>query len=406
MKKHKMIDLFAGCGGLEDGFLQTGKYEDVAAVEWLKPQVNTLINRLQKKWNVADATDRVMHFDIQREEELFGGWDDPEFGTGKGLDYFVDKSNGIDVIIGGPPCQAYSVAGRVRDENGMKDDYRNYLFEHYLNVVDRYRPKVFVFENVPGILSASPDGTPITELIKEGFERIRYSIVDDLKIAKINASDYSVPQNRVRMIIVGINNDICSEPQKLLGKFYNEYLPEFKCEKKKTVREAIGDLPKCEPYLDEEHHRKRKSHNAPDTDISWHKPRYHNLRDMDTFRILAEDIESGKREYDSKKISELYEKKIGSKSPIHRYHVLEPDLPSTTIIAHLYKDGNRFIHYDSTQSRSITVREAARLQSFDDDFEFVGTQGNAYQMIGNAVPPLLAKAVGNAVEKLLKEMEV
>ena len=406
MKKHKMIDLFAGCGGLEDGFLQTGKYEDVAAVEWLKPQVNTLINRLQKKWNVADATDRVMHFDIQREEELFGGWDDPEFGTGKGLDYFVDKSNGIDVIIGGPPCQAYSVAGRVRDENGMKDDYRNYLFEHYLNVVDRYRPKVFVFENVPGILSASPDGTPITELIKEGFERISYSIVDDLKIAKINASDYSVPQNRVRMIIVGINNDICSEPQKLLEKFYNEYLPEFKCEKKKTVREAIGDLPKCEPYLDEEHHRKRKSHNAPDTDISWHKPRYHNLRDMDTFRILAEDIESGKREYDSKKISELYEKKIGSKSPIHRYHVLEPDLPSTTIIAHLYKDGNRFIHYDSTQSRSITVREAARLQSFDDDFEFVGTQGNAYQMIGNAVPPLLAKAVGNAVEKLLKEMEV
>ena len=103
------------------------------------------------------------------------------------------------------------------------------------------------------------------------------------------------------------------------------------------------------------------------------------------------DIETGRREYDSKKISELYEKKVGSKSPIHRYHVLEPDLPSTTIIAHLYKDGNRFIHYDSSQSRSITVREAARLQSFDDDFDFVGSQGNAYQMIGNAVPPQLAK---------------
>lgn len=157
-----MIDLFAGCGGLEDGFLQSGKYEDIAAVEWLKPQVNTLVKRLQTKWNVKDASERVMHFDIQREDELFSGWNDEEFGEGKGLDYFVNQVNGIDIIIGGPPCQAYSVAGRVRDENGMKDDYRNYLFEHYLNVVNRYRPKLFVFENVPGILSAAPDGTPIT----------------------------------------------------------------------------------------------------------------------------------------------------------------------------------------------------------------------------------------------------
>ncbi|MFQ8872048.1 MAG: DNA cytosine methyltransferase [[Ruminococcus] torques] len=151
--------------------------------------------------------------------------------------------------------------------------------------------------------------------------------------------------------------------------------------------------------------KKRKSHETPECSLTWHKPRYHNMRDMDTFRILAEDIESGRREYDSKKISELYEKKVGSKSPIHRYHVLESNLPSTTIIAHLYKDGNRFIHYDSEQCRSITVREAARLQSFEDDFEFVGTQGNAYQMIGNAVPPNLAKAVGFAIAKMLEMME-
>lgn len=84
-----------------------------------------------------------MHFDIQRETELFAGWDDEKFGSGKGLDYFVNKAQGIDVIIGGPPCQAYSVAGRVRDENGMRDDYRNYLFEHYLSVVNRYRPSPF-----------------------------------------------------------------------------------------------------------------------------------------------------------------------------------------------------------------------------------------------------------------------
>lgn len=400
---YKFIDLFAGCGGLEDGFLQSGKYTDIAAVEWLKPQVNTLIHRLETKWNIPDAKERVMHFDIQREEELFSGWDDKKFGNSNGLDYFVDKAEGIDVIIGGPPCQAYSIAGRVRDENGMHDDYRNYLFEHYLNVVDRYRPKAFVFENVPGILSAAPGGVPITDLIREGFLNINYDIVEDLKIAKLNASDYGVPQNRERVIIVGIDKNRYNNSQEILLRFYSEVLEKYKENRKITVREAIGDLPACMPYFDEEHHKKRISHMIPETTITWQKPRYHNLRDMDTFKILADDIETGRREYDSKKISELYEKKVGSKSPIHRYHVLEPDIPSTTIIAHLYKDGNRFIHYDSKQCRSITVREAARLQSFDDDFEFVGAQGNAYQMIGNAVPPQLAKRIALALSDMMEE---
>ena len=404
MKKYKMIDLFAGCGGLTEGFLQTNNYKEIAAVEWLLPQVNTLRHRLKTKWNENDADERVFHFDIQREEELFNGWTETEFGSGKGLDYFVDKENGIDVIIGGPPCQAYSVAGRVRDDNGMKDDYRNYLFEHYLNVVNRYRPKLFVFENVPGILSACPSGRPITELIKEGFRTIGYEIIDDLKEAVVNACDYGVPQNRNRVVIVGLDKNRYNDCQVLLENFYNRLLPKYKVSKKKTVRETIGDLPKCLPLYDAENHKNKISHITPESNVTWHIPRYCNLRDMDTYRMLEEDIASGKREYDSKKISELYEKKIGSKSPIHRYHVLEPDEPSTTIIAHLYKDGHRFIHYDPAQQRSITVREAARLQSFPDDFEFVGSRGNAYQMIGNAVPPILANAVARAIYDFLEEV--
>lgn len=401
--KYKMIDLFAGCGGLTEGFMQSNYFDEIAAIEWLKPQVNTLRHRMKSKWNEKDADDRVMHFDIQREEELFSGWEDGEFGTGIGLDYYVNKANGIDLIIGGPPCQAYSVAGRVRDENGMKDDYRNYLFEHYLNVVNRYKPKLFVFENVPGIMSATPNNISIKKLIAEGFERIGYEIVNELRMAVVNASDYGVPQNRSRVIIVGLNKEVFSAPQKTLKKFYEEILPKYKSCKKYTVREAIGDLPKLLPLYDEESHKKRQSHTTPECVVSWHIPRYSNLRDMDTFRILEEDIASGKREYNSKKISELYEKKIGSKSPIHRYHVLEPDEPSTTIIAHLYKDGNRFIHYDPLQQRTITVREAARLQSFPDDFEFIGSRGNAYQMIGNAVPPKLAKAIAEAIKELIEE---
>ena len=407
MAKYRFIDLFAGCGGLEDGFLQTGRYTDVAAVEWLKPQVNTLIRRLETKWGVKDAKERVMHFDIQREEELFAGWKDPEFGEGKGLDHYVNEAGGIDVIIGGPPCQAYSVAGRVRDENGMRDDYRNYLFEHYCNVVNRYRPKLFVFENVPGLLSAIPDGTPITKLIRDGFSKIGYDIVDDLKkYAKVDASEFGVPQSRSRMIIIGIRRDCAKDTQEVLHKFYETILPKYKANKI-TVEEAIGDLPAILPSFDEADHKKKKAYSVPDCDVTWHVSRYHSIRDMKIFGMLADDIESGRCEYtDSATLSKLYEEHVGSKSPIHRYHVLKKDEPSTTIIAHLYKDGNRFIHYDPKQCRSITPREAARLQSFDDDFDFVGSQGNAYQMIGNAVPPKLAKAVSMAVADLLDEMEV
>lgn len=406
VKKIKMLDLFAGCGGLTDGFLKTGLYEDIAAVEWLKPQVETLRKRLKTKWKKKDAEESVLHFDIQREESLFGGWnDDPEFGSSKGLDYFVKKASGIDIIVGGPPCQAYSVAGRIRDENGMKDDYRNFLFEHYLAVVKRYQPKLFVFENVPGLLSAAPQGSPIFKVIQKAFKSIGYEIIDDLKKAKVDACDFGVPQKRERLAIVGVKQKKGRNVQEILNDFYERILPRYKSKKKYTVRDAIGDLPKCMPFFDERHHNNKDAYSVPECSVSWHVPRYHSLRDMDTFKILAEDVESGKREYDSRKISELYARKVGSLSPIHRYHVLEPDKPSTTIIAHLYKDGNRFIHYDSKQCRSITVREAARLQSFDDDFDFVGTRGNAYQMIGNAVPPVLANAIARAVYELLQNME-
>ena len=423
---YKMIDLFAGCGGLEDGFLQSGRYEDIAAVEWLQPQVKTLIHRLKTKWNIEDADDRVMCFDIQKEEELFRGWNDdsvtpsPEllsngkksryktgpYGKGQGLDYFVNQAGGIDIIIGGPPCQAYSVAGRVRDDNGMRDDYRNYLFEHYLSVVNRYKPKVFIFENVPGMLSAMPDGTPITQLIRKGFDGIGYEIVNDLKkYAKINASDYGVAQHRERLIILGIRRDICDNPQEILHDFYTAILPRYKFLRKVTVEEAIGDLPAIYPIIDTESSSRRIGYTKPECSTTWHRARHHSLRDVEIYGMLADDIMSGRNKYtDSKSLSNLYEERVGAKSPIHRYHVLRKDEPSTTIISHLDRDGNRFIHYDPKQCRDITPREAARIQSFDDDYEFIGTQTDTYIMIGNAVPPVLAKCIGLAVAEVLDKL--
>lgn len=401
-----MLDLFAGCGGLTDGFMQTGAYCDIASVEWKKPQVLTLRNRLSTKWGKKDAEESVLHFDIQREKELFEGWEnDNDFGSSKGLDYFVNNANGIDVIIGGPPCQAYSIAGRVRDEHGMENDYRNFLFEHYLSIVKRYTPDLFIFENVPGILSAAPQGIKVSEIIPREFSKIGYEIISNLSHAIVNAADYNVPQNRKRVILVGIRRDSFPNVkiQDMLEDFYVKILPSHKGKKILTVKGAIGDLPTLEAYWDDAHHSKRVSHSTPKCELTWHVPRYNNKRDMDTFKLLAEDLESGKNEYDSKKIAELYEKKIGSKSPIHRYHVLNPNLPSTTIIAHLHKDGNRFIHYDSKQARTITPREAALLQSFDKDFEFLGSRGNVYEMIGNAVPPQLAKALALSIAILLKK---
>ena len=346
-----------------------------------------------------------MHFDIQRTKELFEGWNDDTYGASKGLDYIVKSNDGIDVIIGGPPCQAYSIAGRVRDANGMKDDYRNYLFESYLHVVNRYQPKAFIFENVPGILSAKPSGTPIIDTIKQSFYDSGYIVLSNLSEALIEMSEYGVPQKRKRIIILGLNVkyfglDKC---QKLLNSFYHELLPQKKVSKVITTREAIGDLPKLFPMHEEKKYQGKKiSHTLPVPFVNNHVARWQNKRDIEIFRLLAHDIETGKNQYIStESLKRLYTEKTGKTSSVHKYHVLRWDEPSNLIPAHLYKDGLRHIHPDSKQARTITVREAARLQTFDDDYVFVGSNTDTYKMIGNAVPPRFSKVIAETIYELL-----
>ena len=406
---YNVIDLFSGAGGLLDGFMQSGKYNPLASVEWEKAPIETLRHRLLTKYGIEHADESGIWFDMQRTDELFHGFDDEKFGKSKGLDYYALGKT--DLIIGGPPCQAYSVAGRTQDKNGMKDDYRNYLFEHYLKTVDRYQPQLFVFENVPGMLSATPDGTPITQLIKQDVEKIGYEIIDNIKdYALIDTSDYGVPQNRRRVILIGMKKGSKSreQVQMELQHFYRDILPKYSSDKKITVEEAIGDLPKFYP-LDEpkviQGYGKVSHSIGENINIKNHEPRFHNLRDINIFGMLADDIESGRNELvHQDKINVIYNKATGGNSKVHKYHVLRKNLPSTTILAHLYKDGLRFIHYDPTQKRSISVREAARLQSFPDDFEFMSTKGNNYKMIGNAVPPEFAKRLALAIDEFLIEL--
>lgn len=406
--KIKTIDLFAGCGGLMEGFEQSGKYETLAAVEWEKGPCRNLRKRLKNKWKYENADDMVLQFDIQRTDELFAGWkDDDAYGSSEGLDRLVSAGDGLDVIIGGPPCQAYSIAGRVRDEHGMKNDYRNYLFESYLKVVEKYKPKLFVFENVPGILSARPEDRPIIEIIQESFDEAGYYVLPDLRNAIIDFTDYGVPQNRKRIIIIGLcreyfGREKCKE---MAGRFYTEYLPRYKTEKKMTVFEAIGDLPQLYPLgHDEKHEGKRISHSLPEPYVANHVARWQSDRDISIFRLLTEDIESGREEYTAvEALKALYTERTGKTSNVHKYHVIRWDEPSNLIPAHLYKDGLRHIHPDSAQCRSLTVREAARLQTFDDDYIFDGSSVETYKMIGNAVPPKFARKLADAVADMLKD---
>lgn len=400
--KIKTIDLFAGCGGLMDGFEQSGLYTTLACVEWEKAPCDNLKKRLSEKWHYKDADLRVLRFDIQRTDELFNGWNnDSSYGSYCGLDDLIDN-NSIDLIIGGPPCQAYSIAGRIRDPHNMKNDYRNYLFESYLKVVNRYRPKAFVFENVPGILSACPNDKYIIDIIKKQFEQAGYVLLDDLKKAIIDFNEYGVPQNRKRIIILGVDKKVYPNAKELLELFYKTVLPKFKTKRKSTVREAIADLPKLYPQLNND--SQKYSHTLAKSDIPNHLPRWHSKRDIEIFKLLAKDIEDGKFEYcSSEKLKKLYTEKTGKVSSVHKYHVLKWDEPSNLIPAHLYKDGLRHIHPDSAQARSITVREAARLQTFPDDYVFIGCQMDQFKMIGNAVPPLFSKKLAKAIYELLFE---
>lgn len=404
MNNIKTIDLFAGCGGLTEGFAQTGLYETRACVEWESAQCQNLAKRLKDKWNIKDANKRVIRFDIRRTNELINGFYDEEYGKSDGLKSLVGSH--LDLVIGGPPCQAYSIAGRIRDEYGMRNDYRNYLFESYLKVVEYFKPKAFVFENVPGLLSAKPGDKPIVELIQEQFASAGYAILPDLRKAVIDVAEFGVPQRRKRVIILGLCKDVYGEnTDKMLDDFYNKILPSYKQRNIETLRDAIGDLPGLYPTKDVSKVQGHKTaHTISKQNVKNHTSRYHNRRDIQLFAMLAADIEQGTNYYasiDARKA--LYTEYTGKVSNIHKYNVLKWDEPSTTIPAHLCKDGLRYIHPDSKQARTITVREAARIQTFPDDYEFIGAMTDQYKMIGNAVPPKFAKKLALSIYKLLFE---
>ncbi len=409
-KKYTFIDLFAGCGGLSEGFLESGQYEALAHIEWEKPMVDTLRHRLVSKWNESEdeAFKHVIRFDVQKTEELFhGNWSDEskeeyELSNHTDVIYYgldgIIKNRKVDLIIGGPPCQAYSLAGRAQDPYSMKRDYRNYLFESFVKIVEHYQPELFVFENVPGLLSACPGDTPVRYRIYDAFKSIGYDILspDELKNAVYCSVNFGTPQIRNRVIIFGVRKG--SEFK--LKEFY-ESLNNRKSDKVFTVKDALGKMPKFRP-LDKpiKVGRGNVSHELiGDVNIPLHIARYHSPRDI---KVFEEWISKDMNHATTEERLKYYTKITGIKSNHIKYRALEWDKPSPTVVSHLYKDGLMFIHPDIKQLRSITIREAALLQSFPMDFEFLGSNAYCFKMIGNAVPVTFAKQIALAIADVLK----
>lgn len=409
-RKMTFIDLFAGCGGLSEGFLTTGKYEGLAHIEWETPMVNTLRNRLVERWEHSEleAKKRVIKFDIQKTDELINGkWSDATKAlyekendssiVTNGLVGLIGKKR-VDCIIGGPPCQAYSIAGRAQSPTGMKNDYRNYLFESFVKIVDFFKPKFFVFENVPGLLSACPGGRPVKERIYEAFEKIGYEIrnPDRLKESIYCAEDFGVPQKRNRVIIIGVPK----KSKVKLDSFY-EALEHYKTNVHKTVWDAIGGLPKLIPLENIDYSGKLKiSHiQVSGKKIELHNPRYNGKRDQ---QLFYEWLSKGMNSFSQEEKKAFYTKITGHVSNHIKYRNLDWDKPSPTVVAHLQKDGYMFIHPDIKQLRTITIREAALLQSFPKDYRFLGSNPYCFKMIGNAVPVLFAQGIANAMYEALQ----
>ena len=399
-KKLLFIDLFAGCGGFSEGFYNEG-FESAVHVDIDAPCCETIKERMsyyqyseksiQESVICGDLTDKNIHRKIEKT---------------------INKKQ-IDVLVGGPPCQAFSSVGRAQDSNSMRNDPRNYLFKSYMEILEKYKPKVFVFENVSGLLSAKPNGNLIFPEIIEDMSRY-YNVCDEKEIVLLNSVHYGVPQVRKRVILIGVRKDLKINIKDIYENIEKtHYSPDMELKgelktlkKYLTVKDAIFDLPSLQPGEGmEEVSHKIKNNNRylkiirpkGATLLFNHVARNHNDLDKERYKLLS------KNNWQLKDLAKVRADLIHH-DPKHfgnRYTVQTASKPGKTIVAHLYKDGNLFIHPDHKQGRTFTVREAARIQSFPDNFKFIGSRTNQFKQVGNAVPPLMAKQIAKAIKKFI-----
>ena len=410
----RCIDLFAGAGGLSEGFKRAG-FEVLAHVEMDPFAALTLKTReayyYLKENNMLDIYRSYLLGNITR-DNLYASIPENVLQkiicecisdeTIESIFNYIDNllvqsdENEVDVLIGGPPCQAYSTAGRGRLPDKMKKDERNYLYLQYIKFLERYQPKMFVFENVVGIFSAQ--GGKVLVDMKEKIDGAGYKI--DVQV--INASNVGVLQNRKRVIIRGVRKDITINTSDIC---FSDDQEQFR------LRELWSDLPKLQAgeSINGEVYTSLPNAccqllNLRDTHcdiLTWHTARPHNEQDLKIYKLC---VETWNKEHKKLKYNELPDELKSHKNHetyLDRFNVLDYDGVAHTLVAHIAKDGHYYIHPDIDQNRSISVREAARIQSFPDNYFFEGSRTAAFTQIGNEVPPKLAEFIGNDIlEKL------
>lgn len=409
-RKLYFLDLFAGAGGLSEGFLSEG-FIPIAFVEKDFNACLTLKTRLAYYYLInQNNIETYKNYLLQKmsREELYNKIPETitesviyktiEKNTLKDIFEIIDNLKGrqkIDIIIGGPPCQAYSIIGRSRIGNRITMDDRNYLFRFYIEFLKKYKPIIFIFENVPGLLSAG-NSKYFSEMIKgfkkEGYE-VRYKI--------LNAADFGVLQNRKRLFISGFRKEIKFEFP----------MQEVKPSEYFNLKSIFEDLPpiKAGDNLPIVHYAKKSNHYLIESNIrndmdftTLHTTRPIRDLDKEIYKIAIEKFLKTGKHLDYNELPEHLKTHRNRNSFTDRFKVLNPYGISHTIVAHLAKDGHYFIYPDPENPRSLSIREAARIQSFPDNYHFEGSRTSIFQQIGNAVPPLLAKKIARKIKEVLK----
>lgn len=413
-----IIDLFSGAGGLTEGFRLRGKFKFICHIEmdedacaslalrnfyyYLKEN-NDLKHYYEYIQGEISKEDLYSHIPISLREDVVNT--EISESTIPDIFDFIDyRLNGkhIDGIIGGPPCQAYSTVGRAKNKQKKSTDKRIYLYKHYLDFLQRYNPQFFVFENVKGLLSFKDiDGELLFPQIMADFNKCGYSV----ECQVINANEYGICQKRERLILVGVRNDLC------IKKPFFSQLSLYK-ERAPVLKDLLQDLPaiqaggRSDKYQGENTNEIVRKYIRKDGEyiLTQHSARPHNRNDLEIYKVVLNAKLKGKM----LKYIDLPQKlrtHSNLTSFLDRFKALDYNSPSHTVVAHICKDGHYYIHPDLKQNRSITVREAARIQGFPDNFYFEHSRTAAFKQIGNAVPPILSRKIAKAILKILGERE-
>lgn len=411
-KRINVLDLFSGCGWLSEGFFNEG-YDfvghiemDGAACESLKTR--TLFHFLRKNekldeyqafllWKL-NREDLIAKYDLQKEIDKVMNAEISDETYPKILEQIKGHLGDwkLDILVGWPPCQTYSQIGRSRVGKEIRKDPRNFLYKQYVKFLRDLEPEIFVFENVPGLKSAGK--WKYLQDIESAINGENYEMV----VREQYMPDYGIPQNRKRLIIIGWKKD---------GKVIDSY-PDFSKYRKPDysykVNDFLKDLPpindqwKLRPilsYVQENPILQELGIRDLDSDVVFaHTTRPIRELDKKIYKIAVKAYNKGKK----LNYLDLPEELQTHKNKgwfFNRFNVVAwNDSITSTVVAHINKDGHYYIHPDIKQNRSLSIREAARIQTFPDSFKFEWPRTSAFKQIGNAVPPMFSRIIAKELK--------